>query len=76
MYSVYRAVMVILTPNRMIEKLDHENMDTVTNSSPIKLIEGGKARFVRLAKSHQAAIRGRIVCKPRAKIIVRLWVRS
>lgn len=62
----------MLIPSRIIEKLDHENMDTVTNSSPIKLIEGGKARFVRLAKSHQAAIKGRIICKPRAKIIVRL----
>lgn len=56
----------------MMEKLDHENIDTVTNSSPIRLIDGGKARFVRLARSHQAAIRGRIICSPRTKIIVRL----
>lgn len=73
---MYRAVIIILIPNRIMEKLDHENIDTVTNNSPIRLIEGGRARFVKLARSHQAVIRGRIICKPRAKIIVRLWVRS
>lgn len=73
---MYRAVIIILIPNRIIEKLDHENIDTVTNNSPIRLIEGGRAKFVKLARSHQAVIRGRIICKPRAKIIVRLWVRS
>lgn len=64
--------MVILIPSRIMEKPDHENMDTVINSSPIRLIDGGRAKFVKLARSHQAAIRGRIVCKPRAKIMVRL----
>lgn len=64
--------MVILMPSKIIEKLDHENIDIVTNNSPIRLMDGGRARFVKLARSHQAVIRGRIVCKPRAKIIVRL----
>lgn len=75
-YSVYKAVMVMFSPNRMIEKLDHENTDMVTNSSPIRLMDGGKARFIRLAKNHQAAISGKIICNPRARIIVRLCVRS
>lgn len=64
--------MVILAPRRTIDKLDHENIAIVTSNSPIRLIDGGKARFVRLASIHQAAIRGRIICNPRAKIIVRL----
>lgn len=76
MYNVYRAVIVILIPSRIIEKLDHENIDIVTSNSPIRLMDGGRARFVRLARSHQAAIRGRIICRPRVRIIVRLWVRS
>lgn len=73
---MYKAVITILIPNKVIERLDHENMETVTNSSPIRLMDGGRARFVRLARSHQAVIRGRIVCRPRARIMVRLWVRS
>lgn len=66
----------MLIPIRMIDRLDQVNVDTTTNSSPIRLIEGGNARFIRLASNHQAAIRGRIVCRPRARIIVRLWMRS
>lgn len=51
----------MLIPMRIIDNEDHENVDITTNNSPIKLIEGGKARLVRLASSHQAAIRGSIV---------------
>lgn len=51
----------MLIPIRIIVMLDHENEDITTNSSPIRLIVGGRARFVRLASSHQAAIRGRRV---------------
>lgn len=64
--------MIILIPSKIIEKLDHENIDIVMNNSPIRLIVGGRARFVRLARSHHAVIRGRIICNPRTKIIVRL----
>lgn len=46
------------------------------NSSPIRLIEGGRAKLVKVAKTHHVAIKGRIDCKPRAKVIVRLWIRS
>lgn len=72
MYNVYRAVIVILTPSKIMDRSDHENMAIVTNSSPIRLIDGGRARFMRLASNHQAAIRGKIICRPRARIMVRL----
>lgn len=68
--------MIIFVPMRTIVMLDHEKEATTTNSSPTRLIEGGRARFARPASSHQAAIRGRMVCRPRARIIVRLWTRS
>lgn len=38
----------------------------------MKLMDGGSARFVRLARSHHVAIRGRIDCRPRASSMVRL----
>lgn len=75
-YREYRAVITMLSPIRIIVILDHEKVDITTNNSPIRLIVGGKARLVRLARSHQAAISGRSVCRPRARIIVRLWIRS
>ena len=71
-YREYRAVMVMLVPIRIIVMLDHENEAITTNSSPTRLIVGGSARLVKLARSHQAAISGRSVCSPRARIIVRL----
>ena len=67
---------MILVPIRIMVMFDHEKEAITTNSSPIRLIVGGKARFARLASNHQAAIRGRIVCRPRARIIVRLCTRS
>lgn len=66
----------MLIPIKPMDSGDHENVDITTNSSPIKLIEGGRARLVRLASSHQAAIRGSTVWRPRARIMVRLWIRS
>lgn len=65
-------MITIFTPIKIIVMLDHEKEDITTNNSPIKLIVGGRAKLVRLAKSHQVAISGRKVCRPRAKIIVRL----
>lgn len=62
----------MLIPIRTMEMEDHENVDITTNSSPIRLIVGGRARLVKLARSHQAPIRGKIVCRPRARIMVRL----
>lgn len=75
-YREYRAVRIIFRPRRMRDRLDHENIAIITNSSPIRLMDGGRARLVRLASSHQAAIRGSKVCNPRARIIVRLCTRS
>lgn len=66
----------ILVPARIIVRLDQENDEIITNSSPIRLMEGGRARLARLASSHHVAISGRMVCSPRARIIVRLWIRS
>lgn len=62
----------MFSPIRIIVILDHEKVDMTTNNSPIRLIVGGRARLVRLARSHHVAISGKNVCKPRAKIIVRL----
>lgn len=64
--------MMILISIRIIDSEDHENVDISTNSSPIRLIEGGRARLVRLASSHQVAIRGSIVWRPWARIMVQL----
>lgn len=41
--------------------LDQEKEANITNISPIRLMVGGRARFVKLARSHHVAIRGRIV---------------
>ena len=76
MQREYRAVVNIFNLIKIILILDHEKVDITTNNSPIRLIVGGRARLVRLARSHQVAISGRSVCKPQAKIIVRLWIRS
>lgn len=71
-YREYRAVIVMLTPIKIMVILDHENEDITTNSSPTKLIVGGRARLVRLASNHHVAISGRSICRPRARIMVRL----
>lgn len=55
---------------------DQLNRAVMITSSPIRLGRGGSAKFARFDKNHQTAVRGKIICSPRAKIIVRLWVRS
>lgn len=60
----------------MIDIEDHENVDTTTNSSLIRVIVGGKAKLVKLTNSHHVAIGRRIVGSLWAKIIVRLWIHS
>lgn len=72
MYREYKPVMIIFRPSSISDKWDQGNSDIITKSSPIRLIVGGRARLVRLARNHQIAIRGRRVCSPRARIIVRL----
>lgn len=55
---------------------DQLNRADIIISSPIRLGSGGRARLARLVKNHQKAVRGNSICNPRARIIVRLWVRS
>lgn len=55
---------------------DQLNKEVRIISSPIRLGRGGRARFARLAINHHVVIRGRTIWRPRAKSIVRLWVRS
>lgn len=64
------------SPVRMMVGLDQLNVEAIISSSPVKLIVGGRAIFIRLARSHQDVIRGKISCSPRASRSVRLWVRS
>lgn len=55
---------------------DQFSSEEIIISSPMRLGNGGRARLARLAINHQAVIRGSAVCSPRARTIVRLWVRS
>lgn len=63
-------------PVKMRVQGDQLNIAVIIISSPIRLGRGGKAKFAKLAINHQVAVNGRIICIPRARIIVRLWVRS
>lgn len=60
-YIEYMPVIIMLTPIRIIEKLDQENSDMVINSSPMRLIDGGRARLARLATNQQVAMSGKII---------------
>lgn len=71
-YIEYIPVMTIFVAIRVIEGLDQENVAMTINNSPIRLIRGGKAKLARLANSHHVAISGKIICSPRAIIMVRL----
>lgn len=55
---------------------DQLNNVVMIMSSPIRFGSGGSARLARLAVNHQTAVSGKIICSPRARTIVRLWVRS
>lgn len=44
--------------------------------SPMRLGRGGSAKLARLAINHHVVIRGSTICRPRARTIVRLCVRS
>ena len=54
----------MLAPIKIMVKFDHKKDDITTNNSPTRLIAGDKAKFVRLASSHQVAVSGRKVCRP------------
>lgn len=55
---------------------DHLKREVIIISSPMRFGSGGRARFARLEMNHHVAIRGIIICIPRARSIVRLCVRS
>lgn len=65
-------------PNPVSAIVHHDQLsrDVMIINSPIRLGSGGKARLAKLEINHQVAIRGRIVWSPRARTMVRLWVRS
>lgn len=71
-YIEYIPVMIMLVAIRMIEGFDQENVAITMNNSPMRLIRGGSARLAKLANSHHVVINGKIICNPRAIIIVRL----
>lgn len=72
MYIVYIPVMIMFIAIRIIEGFDQENIDITINSSPKRLIRGGRARLAKPASSHHVAISGKTICRPRAMIMVRL----
>lgn len=72
MCRVYIVVINTFSPIGKIVRLDHENDVVIMSNSPVRLMVGGGAMLIKLASNHHAAISGRRVCKPRAKIIVRL----
>lgn len=51
----------MLVPIKIIVRLDHEKDAIITKSSPSKIVVGGKAKLVRLASSHHAAVNGKTV---------------
>lgn len=64
------------SPVSVMVQGDQLNRVVIIISSPIKLGRGGNAKLARLAINHQTAVRGKITCNPRARTMVRLWVRS
>lgn len=68
--------MRVPAPVRASVHQDQLNKEVIIINSPIKLGKGGRARLARLAMNHHEVIRGRAICRPRARTIVRLCVRS
>lgn len=72
MYRVYEAVSRIAAPVRIMVKADQLKSATTMVSSAMRFVVGGRAMFVRLARSHQMAISGRRGCRPRVSRRIRL----
>lgn len=70
------AVRSVVNPVRKIVVVDQLNVVIIINSSPRRLIEGGRAIFIKLLISHHVVISGRVNCRPRVRRSVRVWVRS
>lgn len=73
---MYEAVSRIALPVSRIVKEDQLNRATTMVNSAMRFVVGGRAMFVRLASSHQVAMRGSSGCRPRVSRRIRLWVRS
>lgn len=69
---MYAAVRRVAVPVRMIVGGDQLKSVIIIVSSAIRFVVGGSAMFVRLANSHQVAIRGSRGCRPRVRIRIRL----
>lgn len=69
---------MISMPSPVIVSVQFDQLKVVViiSSSPIRLVDGGKAKLAKFIISHQNVMSGRITCIPRARIMVRLWVRS
>lgn len=63
-------------PVRAIVTGDQLNKEVMIINSPMRLGVGGRARLARLEMNHQVVMSGSITCMPRARSMVRLWVRS
>lgn len=63
-------------PVKIIVQFDHLKREEIMSSSPMRLGLGGRARLAKLAKNHDVPMSGRIICVPRARSSVRLWMRS
>lgn len=68
--------MRVPVPVMAIVHQDQLNSPVMIMSSAMRFGRGGRARLARLAMNHQVVIRGRAIWSPRARIIVRLCVRS
>lgn len=64
------------SPNIMIVVGHQLNREEAINNSPVKFMLGGVAIFIRLISNHQVVIIGRMLCSPRVRIIIRVFVRS
>jgi hypothetical protein len=65
-------VISVPSPVRIRVQYDQLNIEVMIISSPIRLGRGGRARLAKLAINHQVVIKGRIICIPRARSMVRL----
>lgn len=70
------AVISAPAPVKIIVHHDQPSRAEIMISSPMRLGSGGRARLAKQVINHHVAIKGRIICEPRVRIIVRLWVRS
>lgn len=64
------------SPSKMMVVGHQLKVVDIIRSSPVKLMLGGIAMFIRLAANHQAVIIGRMLWNPRVSIRIRVCVRS